>query len=158
MLMLGGKATDVNSGLTMAMEALSSGAAWQKLKELVEAQEGDVRHVEDPGLLPQARLVEPVSAPRSGYLAAVDAAEVGRVVTDLGGGRKRKGDPIDHSVGLIVHFKVGDLVEVDTPLLTIHANDEKKLESARERLLRAHVLSDVPVQRLPPFYRRITEA
>jgi len=58
-------------------------------------------------------------------------------------------------VGVIVHYKVGDLVQKDTPLLTIHANDEERLAAARERLLAAYTLSDTPVQRLPLFYRRV---
>jgi len=156
MLMLGGKATDTNAALTLALETLASGAAWRKFRELVEAQGGDVHYIEEPERLPQARLIEPVPAPRSGYLAAVNAAEVGMVVMELGGGRRNKDDAIDHSVGVIVHYKVGDLVQKDTPLFTVHANDEAKLTAARERLLAAHTFSDAPVQRLPLFYRRVT--
>ncbi len=156
MLMLGGVAQDASEALTMAMETLSSGAAWRKFVELVEAQGGDVRYVEDPERLPEARLVRPVPAPRSGYLAGLDAAETGRAVLELGGGRRRKEDPIDHSVGVIVHYKVGELVQKDTPLFTIYANDSAQMEAARERLLAAHTFSDTPVQRPPLFYRRIS--
>ncbi len=155
MLMLGNKATDANAALTLALETLASGAAWHKFKDMVEAQGGDVRYVDEPERLPKARLIEPVPAPRSGYLANVNAAEVGKAVVDLGGGREEIGDPIDHSVGAIVHYKVGDLVQKDTPLFTIHANDEAKLVAARERVLTAHTFSDIPVHRLPLFYRRI---
>jgi pyrimidine-nucleoside phosphorylase len=155
MLILSGKATDANAALTLAMETLASGAAWRKFRELVTAQGGDVRYIDEPERLPKARLIEPVPAPRSGYLTAIDAAEVGMAVVALGGGRERKGDPIDHSVGLIIHYKVGDLVQKDTPLFTIHANDEAKLAAARERVLAAHTFSDGPVRRLPLFYRRI---
>jgi pyrimidine-nucleoside phosphorylase len=157
MLMLGNKASDTNAALTLALETLSSGAAWHKFGELVEAQGGDVHYIEEPERLPQARLIEPVPAPRSGYLAAVNAAEVGMAVVELGGGREKKGDPIDHSVGVIVHYKVGDLVQKDTPLFTIHANDEAKLAAARNRMLVAHTFSDAPVQRPPLFYRRVAE-
>ncbi len=155
MLMLGDKATDTNAALTLALETLASGAAWHKFMELVKAQGGDTRYIEEPERLPRARLIEPVPAPRSGYLAALNAAEVGMAVMELGGGREKKGDQIDHSVGVIVHYKVGDLVQKDTPLFTIHANDEAKLAAARERVLAAHAFSDAPVQRLPLFYRRI---
>jgi len=157
MLMLGNKATDTNAALTLALETLASGAAWHKFIELVEAQGGDVRYVEKPEQLPKARLIEPVPAARSGYLAAVDADVIGMAVMELGGGREKKGDPIDHSVGVIVHYKVGDLVQKDTPLFTIHANDEAKLAAVRERVLAAHSFSDAHVQRLPLFYRRIAE-
>jgi pyrimidine-nucleoside phosphorylase len=155
MLILSGKAADANAALTMAIKTLASGAAWHKFRDLVRAQGGDVRYVDGPTRLPKARFIEPVPAPRSGYLAAVNAAEIGVAVMELGGGREKKGDPIDHSVGVIVHYKIGDLVQKDTPLLTIHANDEEKLAAARERLLAAYTFSDTPVQRLPPFYKRV---
>ena len=155
MLMLSGKTTDANAALTLALETLASGAAWHKFRDLVEAQGGDVRYIDEPEGLPKAKLIEPVPAPRSGYLAAVNTAEIGLAVVELGGGREKIGDPIDHSVGVIVHYKVGELVQKDTPLFTIHANDEAKLAAARERLLAAHTFSDTPAQRLPLFYRRI---
>jgi pyrimidine-nucleoside phosphorylase len=157
MLVLGGKAADTDDALTLALETLSSGAAWQKLKELVEAQGGDVRAVEEPERLPQAELIEPVPAPRSGYLAELNAVEVGQAVVALGGGREKKGDPIDHSVGVVVHYKVGDLVRKGTPLFTVHAGNAEKLAAARERVLAAHTFSDMPVQRLPIFYKRVAE-
>jgi pyrimidine-nucleoside phosphorylase len=157
MLVLSGKATDTSDALTLALETLSSGAAWQKFEELVEAQGGDVRAIEEPERLPKARLIEPVPAPRSGYLAELNAVEVGDAVVKLGGGREKKGDSIDHSVGVVVHYKVGDLVQKGTPLFTVHASDEEKLTAARERVLAAHTFSDMPVRRLPIFYKRVAE-
>jgi pyrimidine-nucleoside phosphorylase len=157
MLTLSGKASDASTALTLALETLSSGAAWHKFRELVQTQGGDVDVIDEPDKLPQAKLIEPVPAPRSGYLAELNAIEVGLSVVDLGGGREKKGDPVDHSVGVVVHYKVGDLIQKDTPLFTIHANDEKKLAAARTRVLAAHTLSDLPVQRLPIFYRRVAE-
>ncbi len=157
MLMLSGKATDTNAALTLALETLASGAAWHKFRDLVEAQGGDVGYIEDPERLPESRLIEPIPAPRSGYLAGVNAAEIGTAVVELGGGREEVGDLIDHSVGIIVHYKVGDLVQKNTPLFTVHANDEAKLAAARERVLAAHTFSDRHVHRLPLFYRRIAE-
>ncbi len=155
MLALGNKATDTSEALTLASETLASGAAWRKFRELVEAQGGDVRYVDEPARLPQARLIEPVPAPRGGYLVSVNAAEVGKAVVELGGGREEINDPIDHSVGVLVHHKVGDSVQKGTPLFTVHANDETKLAAARERVLAAHTFSDTPVQQLPLFYRRV---
>ena len=157
MLVLGGRVADASDALTLAMETLASGAAWRKFRELVEAQGGDVRAIEEPDRLPRARLIEPVPAPRSGYLAAADAVEIGLAVMDLGGGREKKEAPVDHSVGVIVHYKVGDLVQKGTPLFTVHANDERKLAAARERVLAAHAFSDTPVPRPPLFYRRVAE-
>jgi pyrimidine-nucleoside phosphorylase len=158
LLHLAGQARDVKHGVQLVNAAVNSGEAWRKFVALVEAQGGDVSYVEDPDRLPHARLVEPVAAPASGFLQAVDAAEVGLAVVDLGGGREKKGDPIDYAVGVITHCKVGDRVTERTPLFTIHANDEGRLAAARERLLQAHTIGPRRVGPLPLFYRRIPSA
>ncbi len=158
MLALGGKAADPEEGKRLAAEAIASGAAWEKFRAMVEAQGGDLSVVDDPGRLPRARLIEPVPAPASGYLQKVNAAEVGLAVVDLGGGREKKEDTIDHAVGVVTHHKVGDRVEKGEPLFTIHANDEHRLAMARERLLAAHTIGPEPVEPLPLFYGRIDAA
>lgn len=155
MLALGGKAADSGEGAQKAAEALASGAAWQKFRAMVEAQGGDVRAVEEPDRLPMARLVEAVPAPTSGYLQKIDAAQVGLAVVDLGGGREKKGDPVDHAVGVVAHYKVGDRVEKGTPLFTLYANEESRLIRARERLLAAQVTGPEPVPPLPLFYQKV---
>jgi len=155
MLLLGEKAADLSEGAEMAAEALVSGSAWEKFHALVEAQGGDVRTIEEPDRLPQAKLVEPVPAPVGGYLQRVDAAQVGLAVVDLGGGREKKQEPIEHAVGVVTHYKVGDAVEKGEPLFTIHANDTARLAAARKRLLAAHTVGPEPVEGLPLFYRRI---
>ena len=144
LLALGDMAADEEAGLVMAQRALDGGAAWEKFRELVIAQGGDVRYVDEPERLPVAPLIETIPAPRSGHLAGVNACEVGETAVELGAGRARKGDPIDHAVGIEIHHKVGDRVEAGEPLFTIHAHSSESLEEARRRLLEAHTWSDSP--------------
>ncbi len=152
MLALGGIAKDEEVGKEMAQRALDSGKAWDKFQELVIAQGGDISYITNPERLPKARQVEIVLAPQSGYLSNIHARIVGETSVALGGGRSKKTDFIDHSVGVIIHHKVGDWVDHDSPLFTIHANQNAKVEEARQRLLSAHSWSDSPCQALPLFY------
>jgi pyrimidine-nucleoside phosphorylase len=152
MLRLGHTADSFEAGEKLAAQLLDSGKAWAKFEELVRAQGGDAAMIEDTDLLPKARIVKDVPAPRGGYIAGMDAAEIGLTSVELGAGRAKKGDPIDYAVGLIVHRKVGDQVLAGEPLFTIHANDEGKLFSAEKRLLGAVEWSDAPVKPLPLFY------
>jgi len=152
MLCLGHKADSVKAGEKLAAQLLDSGQAWAKFVALVRAQGGDVTMIENAELLPKARLVQDMPAPRGGYIAAMDAAEIGMTSVELGAGRAKKGDPIDYAVGLIVHAKVGDRVSAGEPLFTVHANDEGKLVPAEKRLLGAVEWSDKPVKPLPLFY------
>ncbi len=151
---LAGKAPNLKAAKTTLARSLDDGTAWTKFVEWITAQGGDRAVIDKPELLPKSPLVEVVPAPRSGFIAAIDAAEVGKTVVMLGGGRTKKGDLIDYSVGLIHHAKVGDEVAQGAPLLTIHANNAGILASARERLLAAIGWSETAVTP-PPHIRKI---
>ncbi|MBN1953960.1 MAG: thymidine phosphorylase [Anaerolineae bacterium] len=155
MLALGERAANPAEGVEMAAAAIASGAAWQKFHTLVETQGGNTAVIEDPARLPKARWIEPIPAPSSGYLHRVDAAGIGTAVVELGGGREQKDDAIDHAVGVMTHYKIGDQVNPASPLFTIHANDRERLQAAQERLLAAHTIGPEPVEPLPLFYRQI---
>jgi len=73
----------------------------------------------------------------------------------LGGGREKKGDPIDHTVGIVMHVRVGDHVAEGQPLFTVHAATEAAKDRAADRILRAIRLGPDPVPPLPHFYERI---
>jgi len=152
MLRLGQKVDSIVAGEKLAAQLLDSGQAWAKFVALVRAQGGDVAMLENPDLLPKARLVKDAPAPRSGCIAGMDAAEIGMTSVELGAGRAKKGDPIDYAVGLIVHRKVGDRVSAGDLLFTVHADDEVKLASAEKRLIGAVEWSNAPVKPLPLFY------
>ena len=153
MLHIARKSGSLEAARRRAARALEDGSGWAKFRELVRAQGGDVGQVDEPGRLPQAKDIETVASPKSGYLRAVDARSIGEASVSLGAGRARKGDPIDHAVGIVVHTKVGDRVTAGEPLFTLHANDRDRLEDAREHVLAAHRFSRGKVRRLPLFYR-----
>lgn len=134
---------------------LASGAGFGKLRELVEAQGGDVRVIDDPDLLPQAQLHEVIPAPRGGWVARVDALRVAQATLELGAGREKKEDPIDPAVGVVVHCKVGDRVEAGAPVFTIHANEEARLVRARAQLDQALDVVDDSIPPRPAFYATI---
>jgi thymidine phosphorylase len=82
----------------------------------------------------------------------LNALQVGMASVDLGAGRERKEDNIDHAVGVVVHKKVGDAITVGEPTFTLHANDRARLEQARRRLDNTIVYSAHPTAPLPTFY------
>jgi pyrimidine-nucleoside phosphorylase len=154
MMVLGSKAPDLDAAKAILAGSLTDGSAWTKFIEWISAQGGDPHLLHNPSLLPQAPLVETVPAPRSGYIAALDAIKVGKTCLALGGGRAKKGDPIDHSVGIVNHVKIGDHVAQGDPLFTVHAANRNSLVSAQERLLAAIDWQNDPVAR-PPLIRQI---
>lgn len=152
MLELAGKAENLEASKEMLAQALADGKAWNKFVEWIAAQGGDRTVLDNPNLLPQAPLVETVPAPRSGFISAFDAVDVGQTVVLLGGGRTKKGDPIDYGVGLVLHAKIGAKVAEGEPLFTIHASDADSLAAARERILAAIGWQETAVQ--PPAHIR----
>ncbi len=119
-----------------AQRLVDTGKAADKLRELIAAQGGDARVVDDPDLLPRAAIQEEFLAERDGFVASLEAETLGRAAMELGAGRVRKDDPIDHAVGVVLHKRLGDPVEKGEKLLTFHANEASKLEPARH-LVRA---------------------
>ena len=154
MLLAGGRAGSRKEARGMLEEAVRTGRALKKLEEFVAAQGGNPAAVYDTDLLPKARLVQPVPAPKSGYVSRIVCDEVGICSLILGGGRETKDSGIDLSVGLILRRKVGDRVEEGEPLAVLHANDPEKAEAARKRLLMACEISETePAKR--PLIRKI---
>ena len=142
----------LDAAMAELVDLLDNGGGFAKFRELVSAQGGNVTMVDDPDRLPRARLIEDMPAASEGFVVEVDALAVARASLELGAGRARKSDPIDPAVGVIVHRKVGDCVAAGDVLFTIHANDEARLERARQALRGAVRFSEQPPQPLPVFY------
>jgi pyrimidine-nucleoside phosphorylase len=138
--------------------ALSSGDAAEAFRRMVEAQGGEGRVVDDPrGVLPRAAVVEPVESDRSGFLATVQAEDIGRAAVALGAGRARKGDPIDPSAGIVFPPKVGDRIERGQVIAEIHARDQEAARQAGRRVLEALTVAHQPVEP-PPLVHGWREA
>lgn len=152
MLIIGEAAADGGEARTKAEAALKDGSAWSKFLDLVKAQGGDLSYVEDPDRFPKAHIVEVVPSPASGYLSQIHARIVGEVSVDLGAGRAKKTDQIDHAVGIEILREVGDHLEEGDDLFVLHAANQADFDRAKERLIKAHQWSDSPVDRLPLVY------
>ncbi len=130
MLVLAGIDSNRTDARQRLRDAVSSGAAFEKLEEVVAAQGGDPAVLHAPKQLPRARNEHVVVAQESGYVARIDAFDIGTAALLLGAGRERKDDEIDPAVGLAIEVKVGDEVAEGQPLTRIFWNDEGKLASA----------------------------
>ncbi len=148
LLLLADAAKDETGARAKLAAALADGSALHKFADWIEAQGGTRRVADDNAYLPRAQIIEEVAAPRGGYIAGINAEQVGLTVVDLGGGRTKKGDSVDHSVGIVLKHKIGDHVARGEPLLTLHANDRAKFDAAKERLLAAYEFSDTAIK--PP--------
>ena len=152
MLILGKKATELESARRMAQEAIDNGSALNKFKELIQTQHGDVSVIDHPELLPSASLVIPITADSSGWVKVVDAQDVGESSVEIGAGRQKKGDAIDQAVGIMVRVKVGDRIEAGQTLFDVHVSDRKAFETVFQKLKTSVEISDEPVEPPPYFW------
>ncbi len=156
MLVMGRVAEALESARELSKRALESGTAFGRFRDLVRAQGGDLAPVDDPGKLPKARFVETFDSPQGGWLSQIHARTIGETAVTLGAGRAKKGDPIDHAVGIEVFHKVGDRVERGEPLFRVHASEEGLLQEAAKRILGAYGWQDEEIKPLPLFYGTVT--
>ncbi len=149
LLALGNLAKTPAEGRVKAEAVLRSGAALEKLAEMIEAQGGDPRVAHDPGLLPQAGDRIEMRAPREGWCSGVDALDIGRAAMLLGAGRTKKEDVIDPAVGVVLAARAGQLLREGDLLATLHVNDRTSLGEARRFVERAFQWSDEPTGARP---------
>jgi pyrimidine-nucleoside phosphorylase/thymidine phosphorylase len=156
MLLLAGLAGAPGEALRLADAAVADGRALAKLRELVEAQGGDARAVDDPARLPRAARTLEVPAPATGVVQAVDAEAVGLAAMALGAGRARIEDRIDPAAGIAVRKKVGDAVERGEPLAVLHCGERgESPQAVGERVARAWRIGPGPARAGPLILRRM---
>lgn len=155
MLVLGKKAKAAASARRLAEAALADGRGLARFRQLVEAQGGDVRMVDDPSRLPRAPRVETLRATRTAYVRRVNAEGIGIASVHLGAGREKKGDPIDHRTGIVLHAKVGDRVERGQPFADVHVAGKPGDADAIEEVRASFQWSSARVPRRRLFLGRI---
>ena len=156
MLSLTGDPKEVGQARTKVTEALSSGRALEKFAQMVEAQGGEPRVIDNPALLPHAALQTVIESPSEGFVTSVNARTVGRVSMALGAGRETVDSSIDPSVGILLNKKIGDRVGKGEPLCRVFYNQAAKFESVRQPLLAAFVIAPDRVEP-PPLIKRVVE-
>lgn len=124
---------------------LRDGSAFAKFREMVALHGGDVRVLDRPELLPQARTQHPLASLRGGFVAAVNAEAVGRACIVLGAGRRKTEDRVDPAVGVSGLVKTGEEIEAGQPTMVLHANDRARLEEALKLLEGSVTISEAPV-------------
>ncbi|HEX8436971.1 thymidine phosphorylase [Archangium sp.] len=138
MLMLSGKAASIAEARQKLRKVVADGTAVLKLKEIVWAQGGDPRAIDDYGLLPRARSTVDVVATRDGFVTAIDTEGVGLAAVALGAGRQRVDSVIDPAVGFTLLRKEGEPVKAGEPVVRIHYNDPAPVEDVKARLLASY--------------------
>ena len=155
MLILGRVAGNLTDARQRASRLIESGQALEKFRQMVQLQDGDVRAIDDPQRLPRTQHTVEVVSPQSGWITSIASESVGTACVILGGGREKKEDSVDPSVGLVLHRKVGDAVKLGEALCTIHYNSESRADRARQLMVASYKITDAPPQKALPLVHRV---
>jgi thymidine phosphorylase len=155
MAVLGGVCDDVEQARVILRRLVESGKALAKLKEMVEAQGGDVSYVDYPDRIRVAPLSTLVLAPVDGYVHRADALALGRAAATMGAGRQRKTDTVDLGCGLRVLVSAGDRVEAGQPVAELFASTKSRLDEGAAEAASAFAYSEAPCQAPQLVYEAI---
>jgi pyrimidine-nucleoside phosphorylase len=156
MVLLAYKADNLEDARKMLEEAVASGKALDTFRIFLSAQGGDAKVIEDPARLPTAAFIYELKAREDGYIASIQADQIGTAAMLLGAGRQTKDSVIDLSVGLVLHRKIGDAVQKGQALVTIHANTPQNKE-VEQIIYAAYGISETPVSAPHLIYEVITK-
>jgi thymidine phosphorylase len=156
-LLAAGSVTNSDAGARIMRETLRTGAAAEAFSAMIAAQGGPVDFLAKwQGYLPKAKVSGDVTAPRAGFVTAINGRAIGEAVVHLGGGRLRGGDTIDPSVGFSDIVRLGQKLDAGDPLAQVHARNEGAAEIAARALRDAITLAETPQETPPLIYERLT--
>jgi thymidine phosphorylase len=156
MFYLGGASKTVAEGKQLSHKVIASGQAFERFRQMVELQGGDISTIDDPMRLPSADHRVDVSSPQAGYVTAIACENVGTACVILGGGRERKEDSVDPAVGIVINKKIGDRVSAGESLCTIHCHSDAQAARAKTLLERSYQIADrAPARKLNLIHRVI---
>ncbi len=138
LLIQGALSINKEAAYKLMEEKIINGEALEKFKEMIAAQGGNIKILDDYSLLPAASGIFEVQANRGGIVQALDALKIAKACKILGAGRDKKEDEIDYAVGVVLNKKIGDSVDAGDVLATIHYNLNEKLDEAIELILKAY--------------------
>ena len=137
MMALATDSKDLNANVQVIREVLSSGRAYEKFKEMVAAQGGSLKYVEEPENFETSKFSIPVLATETGVVESIDADIMGSVATYLGAGRMKETGQINRTAGITMNKKIGDSVSVGEPLAFLHTDDDSKINGPTQILREA---------------------
>jgi thymidine phosphorylase len=137
------KATDGQSARKILQSHIDSGRAYERFEQMIHMQHGDLKAKRVLGK------PEPFLAQKRGFLSSIDGQKLGQAIIAMGGGRKKAGEPIDHSVGLRMERRLADRIEAGDELLVIYCDSDSKREEASRLISEAIRIEESPEAKFP---------
>lgn len=127
-------------------EVIRTGKAYEKFREMVSSQYGNVKYIDNPELFKKAKYIMPVYSTEEGFVESIDADFIGSIAVYLGAGRMKDESEINRTAGIVLNKKIGDEVKSGEILAYVHTDDEKKALSATQNLKEAFKFTNKKIQ------------
>lgn len=147
MLKLAGLDNNIANNIKLIQSKIDNGEGLEKFRELISRQWGDSRVIDDYSIFPKAKFKIPLASLEEGYISRIEAKNIGQAVVNIGGGRLKKSNKIDYSVGIEISKKIGDFVKSGDTLLYIYSNNETQGLMQIEMLRNSFEFSKEPVEK-----------
>ena len=157
MVYLGRQAETMEGARAKAVEAVRSGGALEKLRQMAEAQGGDGSYITNPEKFTISPACVEIAAPQTGYITRLDAEGCGLAAVELGAGRETKESSIDFGAGIVLLQNKGDRVEQGQPIARLYAQSEALCRRGKERFLASLEVGELAPKRGPMIVERIAE-
>jgi pyrimidine-nucleoside phosphorylase len=154
-LILSKKAADFDDAYHIAEKALKSGQAFRQFYNIVQAQGGDVRLLEDISLFPRAKFIGEIISEKNGYVQNIDCESIGKISLLSGAGRIRAEDVIDYSSGVVLHKKCGDSVLKGEVIAEYHTNRMECVDEIKSGIAGAYHIGKEKPENIPLVYKTI---
>ena len=142
MIALSTENKDLEKNSQMIKETIKSGKAFEKFKEMVKAQGGDTKYVDDPEMFERSRYIMPVLSTETGTVESIDPDIIASIAIYLGAGRMKKEGDINRTAGITLNKKIGDMVMVGETLAYVHTDDDSKINGTTQQLKEAFKITN----------------
>lgn len=156
MIFLARKSSSLNEGIEISHEMIDSGKAFNKFKQIVKLQGGDVSFIDDPDKYPKSKFTKEIKLNSSGYIKSIDTYQIGMAALELGAGRLTKDDIIDPKSGIIFFNKIGDKINSGDAVVKIFTDKKSQINPVTKKIIDAIKLSSVKVKK-PRLIKEIIE-
>ena len=156
MIFLSGKSSSLNEGIEISHEMIDSGKAFNKFKQIVKLQGGDVSFIDNPDKYPESKFTKEIKLNSSGYIKSIDTYQIGMAALELGAGRLTKDDIIDPKSGIIFFNKIGDKINSGDTVVKIFTDKKSRISPVNRKIIDAIKLSSVKVKK-PQLIKEIIE-
>ncbi|NCC88050.1 MAG: pyrimidine-nucleoside phosphorylase [Clostridia bacterium] len=133
-------------------EVIKNGKAFEKLKQMVAMQGGDIKLIDNPELFKKSEISFDIICENDEYISYMNSEKIGIASVFLGAGREKKGDQIDYSAGIVLKHKTGDFVNKGEVLATFYTSSHDKAQNAKKIFMDALEFSSTSPTKEPLIY------